>query len=153
MRIELTAVGFVHNGRTDTGDEGWGDVESEIRFEPEFAEALAGLEHWSHALVVFYMHDDPADESQPSAWQRRPRGRADMPLLGVFAQRGRMRPNPIGVTAARIVRVEAGRLTLLGLDAIDGTPVLDVKPYAPPFDRVDTAQVPAWFDELMQRYF
>src|SRR5256885_1169270 len=82
--------------------------------------ALGAVDQFSHVVVVFYMHLDP--DREPLALQRRPRGRSDMPLLGVFAQRGRMRPNPIGVTTAEIVRLEPGALAVRGLDAVDGTP-------------------------------
>ena len=119
--------------------------------KPECAAGLDGLERFSHVLVLFYMHLDPDGEAP--AVVRRPRGRSDMPPVGVFAQRGRMRPNPIGVTAVRIVRVEPGRLTVRGLDALDGTPVLDLKPYVPVFDRVEGARVPEWMDRLMPGYF
>ena len=84
---------------------------------------------------------------------RRPRGRADMPELGIFAQRGKQRPNPLGVTAVEIVRVAAPILTVRGLDAVDGTPVLDVKPYFPQFDRRSDARVPEWVERLMRGYF
>jgi tRNA (Thr-GGU) A37 N-methylase len=76
-----------------------------------------------------------------------------MPLLGVFAQRGRMRPNPVGITAVPVVRVEPGRLIVRGLDAIDGTPVLDIKPYFPILDRVEEPRVPEWVGRLMKCYF
>jgi tRNA-Thr(GGU) m(6)t(6)A37 methyltransferase TsaA len=148
--IELRPIGFVRNTRRGFGDEGWGAIESSIEVEPEFSPGLAGLEAFSHALVVFFMHQDPGE---PFAIQRRPRGRADMPLLGVFAQRGRMRPNPIGITTAPIVRIEPARLVVRALDAIDGTPVLDLKPYVPAFDRVEGARVPEWMDRLMAGYF
>ncbi len=154
MELTLRTVGTVRNGRHDAADRGWGAVESVIEMETEFAHALDGLaDEWSHVIVVFGMHRDPDGESPPPDWRRRPRGRADLPMLGVFAQRGRMRPNPIGITAVRIVRVEPGRLVVRGLDALDGTPVLDVKPYAPIFDRVDDARVPDWFTAMMPGYF
>lgn len=153
MKIALESIGTVRNTRTHTGDEDWASVVSTIELEPAFSSGLEGLDDWSHVLVVFFMHHDPGDEAPPSDWRRRPRGRADMPLAGVFAQRGRMRPNVLGVTAAKIERVEPGKLVVTGLDAIDGTPVLDLKPYAPVFDRVEDARVPEWFDELMRGYF
>jgi tRNA-Thr(GGU) m(6)t(6)A37 methyltransferase TsaA len=118
---------------------------------PEFAAGLEGLADFSHALILFHMEHDPDGET-PSL-RRRPRGRADMPLLGVFAQRGRMRPNPVGITAVTIVRVEPARLIVRGLDAIDGTPVLDIKPYFPLFDRVDSPRAPEWVARLMRGYF
>jgi tRNA-Thr(GGU) m(6)t(6)A37 methyltransferase TsaA len=148
--ITLRAVGVVHNQRTTFEDEGWNAVESTIDLHPDVAEGLAGLEQFSHAVVVFYMHRDPGE---PFAVRRRPRGRDDMPLLGVFAQRGRTRPNPIGVTTVAIVRVEPGRLVVRGLDALDGTPVLDLKPHFPIFDAAGTPRTPEWVDRLMRGYF
>ena len=148
--ITLRPIGRVRNTRSGFGDLGWGAIESAIELEPEFAPGLEGLAEFSHALVIFYLHEDPGD---PPAIQRRPRGRDDMPLLGVFAQRGRMRPNPIGVTAVPIVRVEPGRLIVRALDAIDGTPVLDVKPYFREFDRIEAPRAPEWVGRLMRGYF
>ena len=149
--ISHRVIATVRNGRHSTADADWGAVESTLEMEPGFAAGLNGLEQFSHAIVVFHMHLDPDGEGE--TLQRRPRGRADMPLLGVFAQRGRMRPNTIGVTTASIVRVEPGRAIVRGLDAVDGTPVLDIKPYVPAFDRPDTARVPAWVEALMSGYF
>src|SRR5438552_9883932 len=94
--IRLHAIGTVRNGRDSAADAGWGSVLSTIELRPELAAGLRGLEHFSHAIVIFWMHLDP--DREPPTLVRRPRGRADMPELGVFAQRGRMRPNPIGVT-------------------------------------------------------
>lgn len=76
-----------------------------------------------------------------------------MPEVGIFAQRARHRPNPIGVTAVKLLRREKNRLFVQGLDAINGTPVLDVKPYVPAFDAADSARVPEWIHRLMERYF
>jgi tRNA-Thr(GGU) m(6)t(6)A37 methyltransferase TsaA len=149
--IPLEVIARVHNDRASTDDADWGSVESRIEMEPRFAAGLVGLDQFSHVLVVFYMHLDP--DREPASLQRRPRGRSDMPLLGVFAQRGRMRPNPIGVTTAEIVRLERGVLTVRGLDAVEGTPVLDLKPYVPVFDRRGNARVPEWIDRLMRGYF
>ena len=149
--LPLQVIARVRNERTATDDADWGLVESRIELEPRFAAGLEGHEQFSHVLVVFHMHLDP--DREPPALRRRPRGRSDMPLLGVFAQRGRMRPNPIGVSSVEIVRVEAGAVVVRGLDAVDGTPVLDLKPYAPVFDRRDDARVPEWLDHLMQGYF
>ncbi len=148
--VTLRVIGTVRNGRTTLDDRDWGATESTITLRAEFAPALSGLDAFSHVLVVFFMHVDPLDEKP--ALLRRPRGREDMPLLGVFAQRGRMRPNPVGVTAAEIVSIGPGTLVVRGLDAISGTPVLDLKPYAPAFDRRD-ARVPEWIERLMEGYF
>ncbi len=153
METCFIPVAFVRNGRADAGDADWGGVESVLEFVSPYAGGLLGLEQWSHVIVITHLDRPPGDDPVPAAWQRRPRGLPTMPLLGVFAQRGRLRPNPIGVTTVRIVRVEPGRLVVRGLDAIDGTPVLDVKPWAPVYDRAEGARVPAWFEELMRGYF
>lgn len=83
---------------------------------------------------------------------RHPQNRNDMPCVGIFSQRGKDRPNRIGTTAVEIVSVKEGELRIRGLDAIDGTPVLDIKPYYPAYDRRD-ATVPAWVDRFMEHYF
>jgi tRNA-Thr(GGU) m(6)t(6)A37 methyltransferase TsaA len=149
--IALRVIGVVRNGRDSTDDRDWGGVESVIEIDPAFADGLEGLDTFSHVIVLFYMHRDPDGEA--STLRRRPRGRADMPLLGVFAQRGRMRPNPVGITTVPIVRVEPGRLTVRGLDAVDGTPVLDLKPHVPTFDRAENPRLPEWIERLMAGYF
>src|SRR5690242_21421309 len=150
--FECWSVGEVRNGRTDAADHGWGALESTIELHRPYVDGALGLEQWSHVIVLFYMHRGDVSEESP-AMTRRPRGRDEMPLLGVFAQRGRMRPNPIGVTTVPIVRVEPGRVIVRGLDAVDGTPVLDLKPWAPAFDAARDAREPAWFGRLMEGYF
>jgi tRNA (Thr-GGU) A37 N-methylase len=102
--VKLTPVGFVKNDREDASDFEWGRVESEIVFEPGYADGLLGLEQFSHAIVVF--HFNRALDEAPTL-RRRPRGRDDMPMTGVFAQRGANRPNRLGVTAVEIVRHRA----------------------------------------------
>ena len=149
--ITLAPIGYVRNDTTDPVDSGWGKVESRIEFEPRWSGALTGLEEFSHVQILTYLHQITAEDMTVPA-QRRPRGRTDMPLLGVFAQRARVRPNPIGLTACAIVKVGAGELIVRGLDAIDGTPVLDIKPYVPLFDRIESPVVPAWTKELFENY-
>lgn len=147
----MEPIGVVSSPVTEPVDEGWGEVVAHIRLRPELAEGLRGLEGFSHALVVFEMHDagfDPASDLV-----RRPRGDARFPELGIFAQRARHRPNRIGVTAVRIERAGDGVLAVRGLDAVDGTPVLDIKPYVPAYDRRDEATTPEWVDRLMEGYF
>jgi len=84
---------------------------------------------------------------------RRPRGQADMPELGIFAQRAKNRPNPLGVTVVELVAVEPDGIRVRGLDAIDGTPIVDLKPYFPEFDSARDARVPEWVGRLMRGYF
>jgi len=109
--------------------------------EQRFAGGLKGIDEFSHVLVVFLMHQawfDPADLVS------RPEGREDLPEIGIFAQRARHRPNPIGTSAVRIEAVQSNVITVRGLDAIDGTPLLDIKPYFPNYDAVPDAGMPEW---------
>ena len=147
----MEGIGVVRSPVVEGVDEGWGDVVSEIRLDDRYAPGLAGLNEFSHILVVFYMHKSTFDEG--AHLQRRPQGRRDMPLIGIFAQRAKHRPNPIGVTAVELLKVEGSTLSVRGLDAIDGTPVLDVKPYFPTYHCREDAVTPSWVGELMKEYF
>jgi len=144
-------IGVVYNDVKEPTDEGWGHVASEIVLDESFSDGLDGIEQFSHLLILFWMHR--AAEAESLRMRRRPQGRADMPEVGLFAQRARHRPNPIGVTAVRLLRRAKNRLFVEGLDAINGTPVLDVKPYVPAYDAVEAARVPEWMTRLMERYF
>jgi tRNA-Thr(GGU) m(6)t(6)A37 methyltransferase TsaA len=146
----LEPIGVVKSPVTEGVDEGWGSVTSKVVIDEGYASGLTGLDSFSHVLIVFYMHRYTFDPD--SDLVRRPQGRPDMPRVGIFAQRAKHRPNPIGVTAVKLVSVEGNVVTVRGLDAIDGTPVLDVKPYFPAFDRRE-AETPGWVDELMKDYF
>lgn len=148
--IIMRAVGYVRNRVCDKKDAAWGGDLSTIILENEYHTGLKGLENFSHALVVFYL--DQAKYERETHLQRRPRDRDDMPMVGIFSQRTKDRPNNIGVTAVQIVSADDATLTVKGLDAIDGTPVLDIKPYYPVFDKKD-AHVPEWVDRLMEHYF
>jgi tRNA-Thr(GGU) m(6)t(6)A37 methyltransferase TsaA len=147
----MQPIGFVRSPVKEGVDEGWGSVVSEIHLWEEYAPGLRGLEEFSHVIVVFLMHQ--ATFSPETHLARSPRDRADMPKLGIFAQRAKHRPNPVGLTAVRMLAVAANVITVQGLDAIDGSPVLDIKPYLPAFDRVDEATTPDWVDRLMEGYF
>ena len=123
-------------------------IELDTRFAPD---ALAGLEDFSHIEVVFHFDRVPPDAINTSA--RHPRNRADWPLVGIFAQRGKARPNRIGVTMCRLLSVEGLKLKVHGLDAVDGTPVLDIKPVMSGFlPRGDIIE-PEWAKELMKDYW
>src|SRR5258706_5497172 len=117
--VTLTVIGTVRNGRASAADQDWGSVVSTLEIAREFAAGLEGLGAFSHVIVLFYMHLDP--DREPPALVHRPRSRADMPALGVFAQRVRMRPNPLGVTACEVVRVHSGPVVCSTLDALQGT--------------------------------
>jgi tRNA-Thr(GGU) m(6)t(6)A37 methyltransferase TsaA len=149
--IPLTPIGHVASDVTEQRDADWGRAVSRVTLRPEYRGGLRGLEAFSHAIVLTYLHQAAFDPARDLV--RRPRGLATMPEIGIFAQRAKDRPNPIGITTVRIRAVGPGWVEVEGLDAIDGTPVLDLKPYFPQYDRVPDATVPPWVDELMQGYF
>jgi tRNA-Thr(GGU) m(6)t(6)A37 methyltransferase TsaA len=151
MVILLKSIGTVKSPITEGNDQDWGKVISEIHVEETLADGLQGLEAFSDILVVFFMHQSTFTVG--SDLIRRPQGREDMPLLGIFSQRAKHRPNPIGITAVKLLGIAGNVLTVQGLDAIDGTPVLDIKPYFPAFDCRTDAVVPEWVNRLMKDYF
>lgn len=149
--IQIRPVGVIRNAITDPVDTDWGKVESEIHIDESLAAGLQGLEDWSHLIVIFSMHQTRFEADRHLV--RRPRERSDMPEIGIFAQRASHHPNTLGITAVRLLAVEPPVVRVRGLDAIDGTPVLDIKPYAPIYDGVREPLVPGWFIQLMQGYF
>lgn len=150
-RITLSPIGFISSPVTGRTDEDWGQIISEIQLKPEFTAGLQGLSGFSHALIMYHLHQ--SNYIPENHLQRRPRGREDLPRCGIFSQRAKNRPNALGLTAVKIIAINDGILKVQGLDAIDGTPVLDIKPYIPHFDRIDNSAHPAWVDEIMQSYF
>jgi len=149
--IRLKPIGYVSSPVTERTDENWGEITSRIILQPEYIGALSGLEDFSHAVIVTYLHQ--AHYEKEKHLQRRPRGLETMPKVGILSQRAKNRPNPIGITSVKIIGVGHDHLEIQGLDAINGTPVLDIKPYYPQFDRVDSPRVPEWVNRLMESYF
>jgi len=149
--FEVAPIGFVSNQVTNPVDENWGEIVSRLEINPEYSRGLNGLGQFSHAIVLTYLNRASFDPVKHLV--RRPRGLDTMPEVGIFAQRAKDRPNSIGITAVRIVSVGEGFVEVKGLDAINGTPILDIKPYYPHYDSVKDARVPEWVDRLMQGYF
>ncbi len=151
--IEVRPVGWVRGGRAETDDDAWGEVRSRIEFDPSLLEATAtaGLEAFSHVEVLF--HFDRVPEDTVCTGARHPRGRQDWPLVGILAQRAKDRPNRMGTTTCRLRGVGPGWIEVEGLDAVDGTPVLDVKPYLRGFGPRGEIREPEWAGELMEHYW
>lgn len=140
----MEPIGFVKSDAVDKEVRNK-NVVSRMVFREEYTEALEGVEEFSHLFVLFWLHR-MSDEDKV-IMKVRPRGRRDMPLLGIFATRTPHRPNPIGLTRVKLLKVEGNVVTVQGLDAFDGTPVLDIKP----FDSWDTTKdfkVPDWWMKL-----
>jgi tRNA (adenine37-N6)-methyltransferase len=152
MKIELEAIGRVEAGRTEVEDDFWGGTESCITLSEQYGpEALEGIEAFSHAEVVFLF--DRVEAAKIVTGARHPRNNPELPLVGIFAQRGKNRPNRIGTTICRILRREGRRLFVAELDAIDGSPVLDIKPVMAEFLPREEVRQPSWSHEVMSRYW
>jgi tRNA (adenine37-N6)-methyltransferase len=153
IALTMTPIGHVRGGRTEATKDGWGPNRCRLALDAErfTSDALLGVAELSHIEVLFWFHVDANEPEEAGA--RHPRGRTDWPRVGIFAQRGRMRPNRIGASICRVVAVDGLSVEVEGLDAVDGTPLLDIKPvwsgYLP---RGDVRQ-PAWAQELMAGYW
>jgi tRNA (adenine37-N6)-methyltransferase len=152
MKFEVEPIGVVRSPRKDFRDDFWGKVDADIVLAAHLPDAaFQGLADFSHVEIIFLM--DRVDPAKVEVGARHPRERMDWPLVGIFAQRGKARPNRIGLTRATIQRLEGRVLTVRGLDAIDGTPVLDVKPWMREFAPIGATHQPAWADALMADYY
>jgi tRNA (adenine37-N6)-methyltransferase len=153
QQIEFNPIGVVHSSALEPVDDVWGGVKCRIDLDPSrfSPECLRGLDDFSHVEVVFFFHR--VSESEIATGSRHPRNRPDYPRVGIFAQRGKTRPNRIGVTICRLLSVKDLSLEVVGLDAIDGTPVLDVKPYMREFAARGEIRQPGWVDQLMRGYW
>ncbi len=147
MNIQMEPIGQVTNevtyGRKDVH---WEGIVSVIDLLPQWTEGLDGIEEFSHVIVVFYL--DRTRDGQPLCLKTHPMGRPELPEVGIFATRSPFRPNGIGITTAKLLRRNNNTLTVEGLDAYDGTPVLDIKPYLPRGDLVPDATVARWTQQL-----
>jgi tRNA-Thr(GGU) m(6)t(6)A37 methyltransferase TsaA len=150
--IEMIPVAVVRGGRVEAIDDDWAAVEATIVLDDRFPpDALAGLEDFSHLDVVFVF--DKVTPEAVTVGARHPRGNTGWPAVGIFAQRAKARPNRIGVTTCDLVAVDGRTLTVRGLDAIDGTPVLDLKPHVVEFGPRGEVREPTWIKELMAGYW
>ena len=152
MRYNIEPIGFVHASRKVAEDDYWGKTRSLIRLVDNFEPAaLQGLQDFSHVEVIFLF--DRVDPAKIIAGARHPRNNKNWPMVGIFAQRGKNRPNRLGSTICRVCSIEGLDLEVEELDAIDGTPVIDIKPVISEFlPRIGVTQ-PAWATELMQSYW
>jgi tRNA (Thr-GGU) A37 N-methylase len=150
--VEVHAIGFVESLRKDTQNDCWGGAEACITLNSGFpADALEGLTAFSHVEVLFLFHE--VDPSNVVVGARHPRDNAAWPAVGIFAQRGRVRPNRLGTTMCRVLGVTGTRLFVAELDAIDGTPVLDLKPVMKEFLPREPVRQPRWSHEVMRGYW
>jgi len=151
--IDMQPIGWVRGGREQATKDGWAGnrCRLELRADLFGPEALAGVAELSHLEVLFWFHIDADETIETGA--RHPRGNTVWPEVGIFAQRGRMRPNRIGVSYCQVVRVDGLNIEVEDLDAVDGTPLLDLKPvWRETLPRGEIRQ-PDWAGELMGKYY
>ncbi|MCP8321239.1 MAG: tRNA (N6-threonylcarbamoyladenosine(37)-N6)-methyltransferase TrmO [archaeon] len=146
-KISFKPIGYV---RTDADEDqirkDRKNVLSEIIISEELTEALDGIEDFSHLFIIFHMHKAFTERIDLKV---HPRGRLDLPLVGVFTTRSPYRPNPIGLTLVELIERKSNKIKVRGLDAINNTPIIDIKPFDP-LDLAMKARVPEWWMELHQ---
>lgn len=146
--VTLRPIGVVRNTVREPRMDGWEHVRSDVIIREDLTPLLDGIEGYSHLIVVFAFHRLPPHE--PGRTHVHPRGDESLPEQGILATRSPMRPSPVGVTVVELLRRRHNILRVRGLDAIDGTPVLDIKPYYPAHDAVPDARVPDWARRLAE---
>jgi tRNA (adenine37-N6)-methyltransferase len=151
--ITLIPIGVVRTSRSEIKDDDWGETISTIELdESQFSEeVLYGLEDFSHLEVYFHFHKVNPDKIEKGA--RHPRNNPEWPKVGIFSQRGKNRPNLLGASVCKIIKVEGLTITVQALDAIDGTPVVDLKPFMQEFSPNGETRQPQWATELMKNYY
>lgn len=152
MKIELQAIGFVKNERKEVTDDNWGKIISEIKLIDEIIEeAFEGISDFSHLEIIFYMNKVADEKAKPQ--YRHPRNNESLPKLGTFAQRNKNRPNKLGLTTVSFLSRKGKSIFVKGLDAIDGTPVLDIKPVMKEFQPKGIIRQANWTAEIMKNYW
>ena len=146
-RLVLEPIGWVRNTIATSQEVIWEEIESQVVIEERFSQALEGLEEFSHIIIIFWFHKK---KREGIPLRVHPQGREDMPLVGVLATRAPLRPNPIGLTIVELLERQENTLRVRGLDAYDGTPVLDIKPYLPQGHLVKKAKVAPWVQRLWE---
>jgi len=120
-----------------------GGNEATVRIFPEYSDALKGIENYSHLIILYWMHLRDNERDRRTLLVHPKRGTIPI-LTGVFACRSPSRPNPIGLSITILVKREGCMLTVKGLDAIEGSPIIDIKPYIPKLDSIPNAKTPEW---------
>jgi len=152
LNIQLSPIAVVRNSRSEIEDDNWGDVISVLELDSSMPEdALAGIDDFSHAEIIYYFHLVP--DSKIESGSRHPRNNMDWPKVGILSQRGKNRPNKLGATIVKILKRDGRQLHVQGLDAINGTPILDIKPVMHEFLPREEVHQPEWATELMKQYW
>jgi len=142
-KIELRSIGIAKNNIKEPRLGDFADEVTEITVNKKFTDALNGIEDYSHVIIVYWM-----DRVKDYVITHRPQGNQNVPIVGIFACRCPQRPNPIAITTVKLMERKGNKVKVRGLDIFDGTPILDIKPYWPQYDKVDDWKVPEWIYKL-----
>ncbi len=150
--FSIKPIAHAYNERKEMTDDNWGKVETKIVLVQDISEdSLAGIESFSHLEVIFYFHRVKKEKIVTEA--RHPRNNKNLPIVGIFAQRGKNRPNQLGLSTVRLLRREGRDLYVLGLDCIDETPIIDIKPVMKEFLPQGSIVQPTWTNDVMKNYW
>ena len=141
--INLKPIGFVKNGIKEPRFGNFADEISEIIVDEKFTGALKGIDDYSHVIIVYWM-----DRVKDPVITHQPQGNPNVPIVGIFACRCPQRPNPIAITTVKLIAHEGNKIKVKGLDTLDGTPIIDIKPYWPQYDKVENGKIPEWVNKL-----
>ena len=141
--IKLKPIGFAKNNIKKPRFGNFAEEISEIIVDEKFAGALKGIDDYSHVIIVYWM-----DGVKEHVITHQPQGNPNVPVVGIFACRCPQRPNPIAITTVRLMAHEGNRIKVKGLDILDGTPIIDIKPYWPQYDKVENEKIPTWVNKL-----
>ncbi|XDD42485.1 tRNA (N6-threonylcarbamoyladenosine(37)-N6)-methyltransferase TrmO [Leptospira sp. WS60.C2] len=151
MKIEITPVAFVRNLRTKPLDDDWSQFVSQIVLTQAIPNStLQGIDAFSHLEIIYYFDQVNAEDI---VFENHPRGNPKYPKVGIFAQRKKDRPNQLGICTVELLKLDGNQLTVKYLDAIDGTPVLDIKPVMREFEPKSPIRQPDWATDLMKQYW
>lgn len=151
--ISLSPIGFVHSTRKDRTDDSWNHETTYLQLDEQqfHPDSLLGLIEFSHLEIIFWMHQ--VNPSEITTGSRHPRNRLDLPKVGIFAQRGSTRPNQLGLSCCKIKEIDNLSIYVEDFDAIDGTPILDIKPYFQEFGPQGDIKQPEWVFRIMKSYW
>lgn len=142
--IRIVPLGYARNPVKKPTLPGWKDVVTEIKIDKKYAKGLDGIEDYSHIIIVYWM-----DREKKCHLRHHPQGRSDIPFVGIFACRCPQRPNRIAFSTVKLISRKGNVLKVKGLDILEGTPIIDIKPYTPQYDKVNKAEVPSWVNRLV----
>ena len=141
--MQLKSIGYIKSSVKQPKFGGWQELITEIVVDPNYIDGLEGIDEYSHLIILYWL-----DKVDKVKLKMRPQGRKDVPEVGIFACRCPWRPNPIGMATVELLERNGNILKVKGLDVLDGTPLIDIKPYTPPYDAVEGMRYPDWVNKL-----